>query len=440
MGDQRQLDFAALVQQVAAGKSDAKLEEDVTERTVMTVTELTNLLSHVIGQDPTLGQNVTVEGELSNISGSARGHVYFTLKDANASVRGILWASTASRLKFKLEDGMAVYLTGKLELYKPSGTYSIVGQKIEPVGVGSLQLAFQQTKEKLEAEGLFLDEFKQDLPVYPERIGIITSRTGAVIHDMLRVIRQKNPMVNVLLLPTAVQGLNAAGEIVAALEELNHPRYDLDVIILARGGGSFEDLFCFSEEPVVRAVFNSTVPVVTGIGHEPDFSLSDAASDYSAATPTAAADWVVPDIRQLQGEHLYRHKTLLKEMHDILMNFEYELDQGATRFVELVNLVLETEQKSVNQSRERFINQVEMFFQKQSNRVQQHAAQLDALSPLATLKRGYSVIQKSNGAVIHSTQQVLSGERLQVKLSDGTIHVQVESGDIETGVLEQDAL
>ncbi len=450
---QQQLDFAALVQQVAAGKGKKKAPSGVDslhkesedtdpppERSILSVTELTNLLARTIEADPTLGQSVTVEGELSNISPSARGHVYFTLKDANASVRGVLWASTASRLKFKLEDGMAVYLSGKLEIYKPSGTYSIVGQKIEPVGVGSLQLAFQQTKEKLDAEGLFSDEFKQDLPHFPERIGIITSRTGAVIHDMLRVIRQKNPMVDVLFLPATVQGLNAAGELVAAIQELNQPSYDLDVIILARGGGSFEDLFCFSEEPVVRAVFQSNIPIVTGIGHEPDFSLSDAAADYSAATPTAAADWVVPDIQQLRAEHRYHHQTLLEEMRDILMTAEYDLDQRATRFVEWVNLVLETEQKGLDQSQERFLGQFRLYFQNHQSKVQQHAAQLEAYSPLAIIKRGYGAVLKQNGALVRSVKDALPGERLKIKLSDGTLPVQVESSDLETGVLEQDAL
>ena len=203
------------------------------------VAEITELLEASIDANPVLCDKFTVRGEISNVKQSARGHVYFTLKDEGASIGGILWASTAARLKFDLEDGLDVYVTGKLEIYRPSGSYSVIGSKIEPVGVGALQLAFQKLKEKLDAEGLFNEEYKKPIPEFPQRIGIVTSRTGAVIHDMIRTIRKKNPLVDILLLQAKVQGEGAAEEIAAAIKELNNPAYKLDVLIVGRGGGSF---------------------------------------------------------------------------------------------------------------------------------------------------------------------------------------------------------
>jgi exodeoxyribonuclease VII large subunit len=222
-------------------------------KSTYTVVEVTRLIQSTFHEHPVLGRSIVVEGELSNVKRSSRGHIYFTLKDGEASIGGILWAGVANRLNFDLKDGQAVYLTGKLEIYGRSGTYSLVASKLEPVGVGALQLAFEQIKARLEAEGLFMEDFKKPLPDFPQRIGIVTSSTGAVIHDMLRVIRRKNSFLDVLLFPVKVQGEGAATEIANAITELNNPGYDLDALIVARGGGSFEDLFCFSEEAVVRA-------------------------------------------------------------------------------------------------------------------------------------------------------------------------------------------
>jgi exodeoxyribonuclease VII large subunit len=354
------------------------------------------------------------------------------LKDDKASINGILWASTVSRLKFKLEDGIAVYLTGQMEIYAPSGTYSIVGKKLEPVGIGSLQLAFQQTKEKLEAEGLFLDIHKKPIPEFPKRIALITSRTGAVIHDMLRVIRQKNPVVDVLVVPVAVQGEGAAKDIAWAIRRLNwisenDPNYAIDTLILARGGGSFEDLFCFSEEAVVRAIFGSDIPIVTGIGHEPDYGLADAAADYSAATPTAAADWTVPDMRLMMREHLARGEALVDLMNDELMAAEYELDQKATRFTELVLATLEMEQRSLNQTEERLLSLMHLQLERAGTRVASAADQLSALSPLNILSRGYAVARKKDGQVLRNIQAVKTGDTVSVRLQDGLLDCAVNT-------------
>ncbi len=390
-----------------------------------TVSELTQYLETVLNEDPILGNTLVVKGELSNVKRSARGHIYFTLKDPEASVGGIIWASLAKRLAFDIEDGLEVYLTGQVEIYAPSGTYSIVAQSLEPVGVGSLQLAFQQTKERLEAEGLFLPEFKKSLPAFPERIGIITSSTGAVIHDMLRVIRRKNQQVDVLLHPVKVQGEGAAEEIAAAIRELNYPDYALDVLIVARGGGSFEDLFCFSDEQVVRAIFASDIPIITGIGHEPDYSLADAVADYSASTPTAAAEAAVPDTVQLAQILEGMRQDLANGIVGSLYFAEQQFDRAATALVDSFRARLDDTGHRLVNAQQNFEHESTRFFQALEQRLSVYAAELDAFSPLATLARGYAIARTPQGHVITSPQDVTKGDALTLILRDGQITCEV---------------
>lgn len=385
------------------------------------VSDITRFLRDTIASDPLLGGPVTVRGELSNIKTSSRGHVYLTLKDEQAALSGILWASTAIRLPFVLEEGLDVFATGQLEIYAPNGSYSLVVKKMEPVGVGALQLAFQQLKEKLSAEGLFDEAHKKPLPDFPRRVGIITSRTGAVIHDMLRVLRRKNPQVDVLICPVAVQGETAAADIARAVTELNRPEYALDVLIVARGGGSFEDLFCFSDEAVVRAIFNSRLPVITGIGHEPDFGLADAVADFSAATPTAAAEAAVPDLALLQKECSQTQTRLLESMWGYLLFYEQWLDQAATRFIDAHRRILERTETRLGQTRERLLSAMTQFLEKHTRHLQHAAAELDALSPLKTLARGYAVVTTEADHVIASIAKAQPGQRIRVRLYDGTL-------------------
>lgn len=403
-------------------KAPAKAEPEV-----YTVTELTRQLDRAIGADPVLGKPVTVQGELSNVSLSSRGHLYFMLKDGNAAIKGVLWASQVKSLKFDPTDGLEVFLTGRLEVYAPGGTYSIITQRMEPVGVGALQLAFEQLKEKLSAEGLFDPDFKQDLPFFPLKIGIITSPTGAVIHDMLRVIRRKNPLVSVLLAPVAVQGEGAASQIAQALETLNTQALGLDLIILARGGGSLEDLFCFSEEPVVRAVFQSRLPVVTGIGHEPDFSLADAASDYSASTPTAAAEYAVPDIEALQHHVAQRQDRLRDALEAAVRQAEQRFDMAATRLTQTLSHWVESTQTRVLTCATQLEDAMGRQLEQAQQQVQSMAAELHAYSPLSTLGRGYAIATLSQGRVLHSIQDVAPGASVSIQVVDGNITCEVQS-------------
>ncbi len=390
-----------------------------------TVSELTAYIESCISEHPVLGGTLIVEGEISNAKRSSRGHVYFTLKDAGAGISGILWAGLAKNLSFELKDGLAVYITGNLEIYAPNGTYSLVARKIEPVGVGPLQLAFQQIKEKLEAEGLFLPEFKKPIPAFPKRIGIVTSRTGAVIHDMLRVIRRKNPMVDVLLAPVKVQGVGAAEEIAAGINALNNPDFNLDLLIVARGGGSFEDLFCFSEEPVVRAIFNSRLPVVTGIGHEPDYALADAVADYSASTPTAAAEVAVPDYERLILDLSHQKQQLMDEMMDIFYFYEQQFDQKAMQLTDTYHSVLEGVSQQLTGLTERLQHEFSFSFQRIEQSLSRAAAQLDAFNPLATLARGFAIVSDSEGQIVSSVKQLQVKEPFYVRLSDGQVQCEV---------------
>jgi exodeoxyribonuclease VII large subunit len=417
--NQQQLDFTAILAGGPTGKAQ--------EKPSYSVSEITALLQEAIEDHPVLGGSMVIQGEISNVKRSSRGHVYFTLKDEEASINGILWASTVNRLNFDLQDGLEVYLTGRLAIYRPNGNYAIVGSKMEPVGVGALQLAFQQIKARLEAEGLFMEEFKKEIPAFPQRIGLITSSTGAVIHDMLRVIRRKNPMVDVLLYPVKVQGEGAADEIAAAIREFNHPHYQLDILIVGRGGGSFEDLFCFSEEAVVRAIFESEVPIITGIGHEPDYALADAAADYSASTPTAAADWAVPDLQSLLENYASLSQTLLESMAEVILYHEQTLDLNATRMVELHESYLESCGHQLLQKQERLLSRFDLAFQKKEQRLAESAAVLDALNPLSTLARGYGVATNAHGKVIRSIQQVKAGDVLNLRLSDGSLTATVQN-------------
>ena len=398
-----------------------------TEPAIFSVSQLTNLLGSAWKTHPTLGNKVLVEGEISNLKKSARGHVYFTLKDEGASISGVLWASTASKLKISLEEGMAVIATGLVEIYAPSGNYSLVVSKVEPVGLGALQLAYQQLKEKLDAEGLFEASRKRALPLFPFKIGLVTSSTGSVLHDMMRVIQAKNPALTVVLSPAKVQGAGASAEIAQAIESLQNPALELEVIIVARGGGSFEDLFCFSEEPVVRAIANSRLPIVTGIGHEPDFGLADAVADYSAQTPTAAADiavgnwfdwqhtltqtgsWLAETVERSVGlatQDVDRKTSQLQE------GLQHQTVQAEQALTQLANTLERDTLQNVIWAEQRF---------------QQQVAELEAFSPLQVLNRGYAVLETvETNQPVKTTQALRVSDQLKARLAEGALLLRVE--------------
>jgi exodeoxyribonuclease VII large subunit len=401
-----------------------QLEFSIPTKIVRSVSEITNLLKQLIDKQPEF-QNVWVQGEVSNYSRSSAGHVYFTLKEGNHQISVAIFRSDATRLKFLPKDGEEVIVQGQLSLYSARGQYQIVGRNVEPVGIGALQRAYEELKQQLADEGLFDDIYKKPLPRYPRKIGVITSETGAAIQDILRQLRERYPLVNVLLHPTLVQGDGAAQGIAFALQAMNQ-RDDIDVLIVGRGGGSIEDLWAFNEERVARAIFDSRIPVVSAVGHETDFTIADFVADYRASTPTHAGH-IVPDqdelFAQLDGFDARLHATI-----------QNQLNGNATQLQQLETRLAPTQRKDAIYQLYQTIDTLDVAcrsavgrrFADSENRLYALGQRLNALSPLATLKRGYSISRKTDGEVLTAAEQVSVGDKIKVQLAHGHLACRVE--------------
>lgn len=408
--------------------SHLSLEEDVShlDGQIFSVSDLNTLVKDRLENDELLGLPMVVQGELSNVKVASSGHVYFTLKDEKSSISAIMWSSTKKSLSFAMESGLEVLATGQLQVYMQNGSYSLICKKLMPAGWGALQLKLEALKQKLYEEGLFDEGRKQLLPPYPRRIGIITAKTGAVIHDMLRVFRRKYPGVSILLYPVAVQGKDAAPQMLKAIQEFNREDYALDLIVLARGGGSFEDLFCFNDEALVRGVADSDVPIITGIGHEPDFSLCDAAADAFASTPTAAAEKSVPDRDELLGlfEKLKGHLAAMLEKQTLMA--EKHLDELIEALPNTLLSTLGEMQHDILMNQTALCHGIEQALQKTTHLIEQAASQLDNLSPLKTLSRGYAIVSDNETRqAVSSIQQLQKNMILRTQLSDGQFTSQI---------------
>lgn len=389
-------------------------------RTIFSVTQITNTLSRIIEQQPQL-QNVWVKGQVSNLSRPASGHIYFTLKDENSNIKSVAFRSSASRLQFVPRDGDEVLVQGRINIYAASSEYQIIVNTIEPLGIGALQRAFEELKQKLSDEGLFDAAHKKTLPMFPKKIGVITSETGAAIQDIQQQLQKRYPLAELLLYPTLVQGEYAAAQIAHAVRAMNS-RIDIDVLIIGRGGGSLEDLWAFNEEIVARAIFDSKIPVVSAVGHETDFTISDMVADHRSPTPSAAVEHLVPDQQELLAQ-LQGFRERLNRL--ILRRFETQHDE-----LDALELGLSpSKRKDTIYQLSQSIDGLEAAYQKamndrlnvESNQLQSLAARLNGLSPLATLKRGYSICRTSSGGVVTSNQQVHVGEQLDVQLSEGNL-------------------
>ena len=409
-----------------------QLEIPMTTRTVHSVSEITDLLKNLIEQQPRL-QNVWVQGQVSNYSRSGAGHIYFTLKDDRSQIQVIMFRSSAAGLRFVLKDGEEVLVQGRLNLYPARGQYQINANKVEPLGIGALQRAFEDLKQQLADEGLFAEHHKKPLPVFPLKIGVITSATGAAFQDICQQLRKRYPLAEVLLHPTLVQGDGAAEGIVRALQAMNQ-RDDIDVLIVGRGGGSIEDLWAFNEEVVARAIFASAIPVVSAVGHETDFTIADMVADHRAPTPSAAVEHIVPDqtelLTQLEGYDAWLRR---------IVNDRF--DAHTTRLQDLEIQLSPTRRKDAIYQLSQRIDELETRSQNAMTRclsnserdLQTLAQRLNALSPLATLERGYSISRKMNGEILISNQQVSVNDRIEVQLSHGHLACRVEAvGDSET--------
>jgi len=389
-----------------------------------TVTNLTRHLRQLLEDDPDL-QGIWVEGEISNLSRPSSGHIYFTLKDSGASLRCVMWKTEAVRLRFAIQEGIAIEAHGSLGIYEVSGQYQLYVDSLRPMGEGTLYQEFLRLKALLEAEGLFDADRKRPIPASPRRIGIVTSPTGAALRDMLNTLRRRMPLVEVILAPTPVQGEEAPPAIVTALQTINRV-VSPDVILLARGGGSIEDLWAFNDERVVHAIRKSQAPVITGVGHETDFTLADFAADLRAPTPTAAAELAtaetVNDLQQtlvmIEQVLVGRLGTLFERLRNLL-----EGSQSGLRFYSPLRRVQSERQHLDDLSRRGNASQVHHLELLAVN-LKGFENRLTALSPISVLQRGYAVVTKDK-RVVASKSQVQEGDALCVRLQDGEFGARV---------------
>jgi exodeoxyribonuclease VII large subunit len=386
-----------------------------------TVSKLTFYIRKLLEENEVL-QDVWVQGEISNLSRPASGHVYFTIKDSSAALKCVMWKTSAARLRLGLQDGMEVEVHGRIGVYEVSGQYQLYADQIRPVGEGALYQEFMRLKAMLEAEGLFAPERKRPIPMLPQKIGIVTSATGAALRDMLNTLRRRLPVVEVILAPSPVQGVEAPPAIVNAIRALN--LQSLDVIIMARGGGSIEDLWAFNDERVVRAVANSSIPVICGVGHETDFTLSDFAADLRAPTPTAAAELatqitvldLTARVSNLQSQITNYTLGLITEQENQLSALT-----AALRYASPARRI-QSERQRVDEFSRRSYSSLLHRVQLQSTHVTGMQRRLEALSPLAVLRRGFAVVtRKDNGSVVSRVAQ--AGDELKVRVSDGEFEV-----------------
>lgn len=388
------------------------------EQQTLTVTELNQYIKGLLDLDPMLG-NVAVRGELSNYKIYPSGHHYFTLKDSESSLRCVMFKSSAVKLRFRPESGMGVTAYGRIAVYPRDGAYQLYCTGLMPEGAGDLQVAFEQLKAQLAAEGLFDRAHKKPLPAFPGRIAIITSSAGAAVHDMIRILSHRWPMAQVVLLPVRVQGVEAPPEIVGAIRYANEFKV-ADVIITGRGGGSVEDLWAFNDERVARAIYASELPVISAVGHEPDVTISDYVADARASTPSNAAEIVVPDQRDirdaLESFGIRQDQALRKK----LMSLSQQLDAYRSKRVMTDPAAhIDNRRISLDHARDRLVAAEERNLASAQQRFVGLAAALDAMSPLRVLGRGYAIAEDGQGRAIKSVKSLSPGDALTVELCDG---------------------
>jgi len=390
-----------------------------------TVTNLTRYLRELLESDEVL-QDVWVQGEVSNFSHPASGHLYFTLKDSSASLRCVMWRNAAARQNFIPRDGDAIEAHGAISVYEAGGQYQLYADLFRPAGEGALYQEFLRLKALLEAEGLFASERKRPIPPRPQRIGVVTSRTGAVLHDILNTLRRRYPLVEVVLAPTAVQGVDAPPAIIAALRDIVRLAKP-DVILLARGGGSIEDLWAFNDEQVARTIAASPVPIIAGIGHETDFTIADFVADLRAPTPTAAAELATPnqaDLRIELSDLGYQLNHFLQVYQGELRWALKELQNNLTRNSPLVRI--NSDLQRVDELNHRLIATTGHILQLTRAHLTGLVQHLAAINPAAVLERGYAIVTNQVGQVISRVAQVSQGESLNVQVSDGDFDVRVD--------------
>ncbi|MCY8971820.1 exodeoxyribonuclease VII large subunit [Bacillus atrophaeus] len=440
----------------------------MSEAAYVTVSALTKYIKRKFDVDPHL-EDIWIKGELSNVKIHTRGHIYFTLKDENARMQSVMFARQSARLPFKPESGMKVLVRGGISVYEPSGNYQLYAKEMQPDGVGALYLAYEELKKKLANEGLFDERHKKTIPAFPASIGVVTSPTGAAVRDVITTLKRRYPLVKIIVLPALVQGENASRSIVKRIEEANEKQM-CDVLIVGRGGGSIEELWAFNEEIVARSIFSSRIPIISAVGHETDFTISDFVADIRAATPTGAAEIAVPHttdlieriktaevritramqqhisqkkerIQTLQSSYAFRFPKRLYAQKEQQFDLAYQQFQTQlTSLFERKNRQLEREtyrlaalhpHEQLKQARKRHEDRTNQLTRSMNIQIKQLHSQfqtvlgkLNALSPLQVMERGYSLAYKED-ELIKSISQVEENDQLEVKLKDGVLTCEV---------------
>lgn len=401
------------------------LNSNLLDKRIFSVSEITRCIKNLLENDKNLN-GFYLRGEISIPKIYASGHTYFTLKDEKSQINCILFKRNCENIKFNLEHGMKVIIKGSVEVYEPYGRYSVIVEEIQPDGIGALNLAFIQLKNKLEKQGLFLEKYKKQLPKFPKTIGLITSLNGAVMHDVLNVLKRRYPIVKVLIVPTSVQGKEASNGIVNAIELINQENYDVDVIILARGGGSLEDLWCFNEESVARAIFQSKIPIISAVGHETDFTIADFVADYRAPTPSAAAEKAVPEINEIKKLiNSFNERTLNAIKHVIKTNKSYLLEISNRPIFKKPLEAIHVYYQKIDSFEYMLQTKTSQNISLKRKSLEILDSKLSALNPKAILERGYSIVMKDNKA-IKNINQVKIDNNINIILYNGEIEAKVK--------------
>ncbi len=393
------------------------------KRIILSVSQLTGEIKRVLENS---FPRLWVQGEISNLTVHSSGHLYFSLKDAGSQVRCVMFRNYAQNLMLMPQDGMQVVVQGDVTVFDRAGQYQLSVQQLQVAGYGELAQAFERLKKKLADEGLFDQEFKKELPAYPKSIGIVTSPTGAAIRDMVKVARRRWPGIELILCPVPVQGIGAAEKIARAVDDLNEYG-KIDLMIVGRGGGSAEDLWAFNEEILARAIFRSKIPVISAVGHEVDFTISDLVADLRAPTPSAAAELAVPDVREVQSNLIDFARRIASSMNDLL-------DEAGSRLTSIqrsyglnrLQDMLSQKSQQLDWAGTSLNNRINDRVRSYNNRLQGQAIALKALDPKNTLKRGYSICRSQDGRAVISTKKLGAGQVITAEFHSGKAQMTVE--------------
>ncbi len=393
------------------------------EKRSISVTQLNEYVKMVVDNNSVL-MNVCVHGEISNFTRARSGHLYFTLKDEESTVKAVMFARDAYKLQFDIETGMHAVITGRLSVYTRDGNYQLYCTTLEPEGLGSLYLAFEQLKKKLEAEGLFDEMLKKPLPTIPQKVGVVTSPTGAAIKDILSISQRRFPGAEIIVYPSLVQGNEAEEQLVAGIDHFDTTK-SVDVVIIGRGGGSMEDLWVFNSEKLARRIAKCTVPVVSAVGHERDYSICDFAADRRAATPSAAAELVFPDKMELRKSLVLQYKRMRNAVVNSIESRKMSLEnmKNSRCLTSFVN-VIDDKRVHLDSRCTVFEERYKNLLLNRRHELQLHAARLNGASPLVPLAKGYSVTLK-DGETVRSAQQLNIGDTVGIRLTDGNVKAQV---------------